>query len=192
MTAPVSIIESAPRARGGAFTLLEVIVSLGLLSVTVVAILALHGYSRRAVADLTGQERAAQLGDAVAVELTRLRDLPAAEGHADKLEALSALVPSGDGAQALRLVAGPDGTRVTRESEADDQVKGLALRDRYYLIEVRQQLPPLNYSTGAGYLALGVTIKWPYQMAIGPDPDSAVTANPEQASVMMLNVALAP
>jgi hypothetical protein len=89
-------------------------------------------------------------------------------------------------------VASREGTRVIRESDADDPVNGLPLRDRHYLIEVRQQLTPLAYTPGAGYLAVAVTIKWPFQVPADSSATGAVAADLTQASVLILSFALTP
>lgn len=78
---------SSPRlsATEPAFTLVEVIVAVGLLAVTVLAVVAVQGVMGRSVHDASGYERAAQLVDAVTIELGRLRDRPAAIGQPARL-----------------------------------------------------------------------------------------------------------
>ena len=190
--AGASISDFQPGGAARAFSLIEVVVALGLLAVTVVAVLALQGSIGRAVADVSDHHRAAQLADAIGVELRRLRDLPLPEGRPDSLEALSVLIPPEGSDQPLRLVAPREGTRVIRESDADHPVNGLPWRDRYYLIEVRQQPAPLAYAPGAGYLAVAVTVKWPFQVAADSSATGAVAADPTQASMLILSFALTP
>ena len=185
-----SISKFAPSRARRAFTLIEVVVALGLLAGTMVTLLALRASISRAATDVSDHYRAAQLADAIDLELRRLRDLPLAVGQRDKLDALSVLIPPEGRDQALRLVALREGSRVIRESDADDPVNGLPLRDRYYLITVRQQPAPLAYTAGAGYLAVAATVQWPFQIPSGPG--DAVTADLTQASVLVLNFALTP
>ncbi len=187
-----SISEFAPSRARRAFTLIEVVVALGLLAGTVVTLLALRGSNTRAAADVADHYRAAQLADAIDLELRRLRDRPLAEGQRDKLEALSVLIPPDGSDRALRLVAPREGSRAIRESDADDPVTGLPVRDRYYLITVRQQAAPLAYTAGAGYLAVAATLQWPFQIPAGPGEADAATADLTQASVLVLNFALTP
>lgn len=187
--ARASISNSAPHAATPAFTLVEVVVALGLLAVTVVAMLALQGAITRSVAEVSMQNRAAQLADTITVELRRIRDLPVAEGQPGRLDALAELIPASDSNFPLQLVASRDGSRVIRVSDTDDPATGVALRDRYFLIEVRRQPAPLDYVSGAGYLAITLTVKWPYQMAARP---SASAADLEQTSAAVLNTALTP
>ena len=192
MTGRASISDSAPTRLARAFSLIEVIVALGLLAVTVVAVLALRGSIDRSVGDVSDYYRAAQLADAITVELKRLRDLPLPVGQRDSLDALAVLIPVGASDRPLRLVAPREGSRVLRESDADDPASGLALRDRYYLIEVRQQTAPLAYAPGAGYFAVAVTVKWPFQLVADSSAAGAAAADLTQASVLMLNFALTP
>lgn len=187
-----SISDSASHAAVHAFTLIEVVVAVGLLAVTGVAMLALQDSMSRSVAEVAEHDRAAQLADAIDAELCRLRDLPIPAGQPTKLDALAQVIPPSDSDNPLRLVASREGTRVIRESDADDPIRGVALRDRYYLIEVRQQPAPLGYVSGAGYFAVTLTMRWPYQIATGPNPGDAAAADLSQASVLLLNSALTP
>ena len=188
--ASISRPVSPPAAP--AFTLIEVVVALGVLAVTVVAVLALQNSISAAVAEVSAHHRAAQLPDAVDVELRRLRDLPVPEGPPIHLDALAGMIPSSESPSALRLVASKDGSHVIRESEADDPAMELARRDRFFLIEVRQQPAPLNYVREAGYLALTLTLTWPYQIPTGSGPGDAMAANRAQASTMVFHCALTP
>jgi type II secretory pathway pseudopilin PulG len=175
-----------------AFTLVEVVMALGILAVTVVAVLALQGAVSRSAAEISGQERAAQLVDASMVELARLRDRPVTPGQPGRLDALASLIPATGSAHPWQLVATRDGVRVISESDADDPAAGIPLRDRFYVIEVRQQPPPLNYVHDAGYLAVELTIRWPYQIPAGGGPDSAMAADPAQGSSVRFETALTP
>jgi type II secretory pathway pseudopilin PulG len=175
-----------------AFTLVEVVMALGVLAVTVVAVLALQGATDRSTAEISGQERAAQLVDAVMIELARLRDRPVTPGQPGRLDALALLIPATGSVQPWQLVATRDGLRVISESDADDPAAGFPLRDRFYVIEVRQQPPPLNYVHDAGYLAVELTIRWPYQIPSGDGPASAMAADLGQGSSVQFAAALTP
>ncbi len=175
-----------------AFTLVEVIVAVGLLAVTVLAVVAVQGVIGRSVHDASGYERAAQLVDAVTIELSRLRDRPAAIGQPARLDALAAIIPASESPDALRLVASRDGTRVSFESEADSPATCILPSERYFLIEVRQQPAPLAYVAEAGYLAVNLRVKWPYQVPTGPDPSLATAVEPSLASTAIFHSALTP
>ncbi len=174
------------------FTLLEVIVAVGLLAVTVVALLGLHRTLIRSTGAVSDRERAAQLADAITIELERLRDLRAADGTRRGLDGLAAMIPAAGSTDSLRLVGSREGCRVTQESGADDPVAGLRRAERFFMIEVRQPPPPLNYSRNAGFLAVTLAVHWPYLIASGPDSNQAIEADPALASILVLNDALMP
>jgi len=194
--APVSTTDPHTLLRRrAAFTLVEVVVAVGVFAVSIVAVLGLLSPVSRAVAGVADRDTAAQLGDAIQVELVRLRDRQTASSSQTKLDAFAALVPAGD---VLKLVASRDGARVIRESDAENNPvtgspPGVAKRDRYFLIEVSRQPSPLgDYTAGAGFLALTLTVKWPYQIASGPGAGDATAADLTQASVLILNAAIPP
>ncbi len=171
---------------------MEVIVSVGVLTGAVMAMLLLQGHNSREVAEISGQERAAHLVDACLIELARVRDRTVPEGQRARLDAFAEIVPASDSAQAFRLFVARDGLRAVNESDAEDPVIGLAARDRYFLVEVRQQRPPLGFTRGAGFLAVRLTVRWPYFLPAGPALADVVAADPEKASVVSFNAALTP
>lgn len=166
--------------------------ALGVLAVTVLAVLELQGAIGRSAVEISGQERAAQLADAIMVELARLRNRPDAAGQPGGLDALAQIIPASGSTRPLRLVAARNGLRVILEDEADNPVSGILPRDRYYLIEVRQQPAPQNYGTGTGYLAVTLTVRWPYQIATGAGSADTTAADLAQASAIGFNAALTP
>ena len=190
--ARTSISSSSFRASARSFTLLEVVVASGLLAVGVVAVLGLQNSLGQAVMEVSERGRAAQLADAIEVELCRLRDLPLLDGQPGGLAALARVTPASGSADALRLVAPHDGTKVVRESDADAPGSGVDPRSRFFLIEARQQPAPLSYASGAGFLALTLTVTWPYH-----PPGGSVTATfPADSAApgpaLVINLALNP
>lgn len=180
------------RVPNGGFTLVEVIVAIGIAAITVVALVALLAAGGRVAAEVSARNQAGNLADAVTVELLRLRDTAPTDGPAGKLALLASAIPASGSSGSLRLVAAPEGLRVIRESEADDPVSGVPLSDRFYLIEVRQQPGDLSYVPGAGFLALTATVRWPYHLRTGPEAGAAMAADLTQASTVVLNLALSP
>jgi prepilin-type N-terminal cleavage/methylation domain-containing protein len=176
------------------FSLIEVVIAVGIFAGAVVVILALFGPLNRSIGEVADTSRAARLAEAINAELLRIRDVQAPTSGT-KLDAVAALV---NGGTILRLVASTDGSHVVWETNAaNDPVTGsppgIALRDRYYLIEVRAQPAPLNYTAGtSAFLALTATIKWPYQVATGPGAGDATAADLTQAQTLLLNYALPP
>ena len=166
--------------------------AVGIFAGAIVVILGLFGPLHRSIGEVADHGRAVRLADAINVELLRIRD---AQAGTAKLDAMAALV---NGSTVLRLVAAIDGTRVIHLSEVgNDSVTGnppgVALRDQYYLIEVRGQPAPLNYTAGtSAFLALTATVKWPYQIPNGPGPNDAIAGADAQMQSLQLNYALTP
>ncbi|QYM80116.1 prepilin-type N-terminal cleavage/methylation domain-containing protein [Horticoccus luteus] len=164
------------------FTLVEVVLAVGVFAVTIVGLLALLTPTAKSTAEISDYARASALGDGIQGELERLRDANVGAGRLDALhDVVAANTP-------LKLVASADATRVLRESDA--VAAGLSERDWHFLIEIREQPAPLNYTAGAAFLALTATVKWPYKI---PSGETDVTdADLTQASSLMLNFAISP
>jgi len=191
-TAKVSISSPRPGVSPAGFTLIEVVVAIGIFAVTVAAVLALLGLVARLPDEISDHDRAVRLADSIRAELVRLCDRTSVSETESRLDVFAGLIPPAGSASPLHLVASTDGTRVVRESEADVPATGIVLRDRYFLIEVCQQPPPLNYTAGAGFLAVTLTVKWPYQVPLGPGPTDAAAADMRQASAVVFSSALRP
>lgn len=192
MMGRASISSGSALVARRAFTLIEVVVAIGLWAVTAVALLVMQGSLVRSAGEIADFNHATQLTAASASELQRLRELPGPDGPPGGLEALAGLIPPSDSPQPLRLVAARDGARVWRESDADDAGSGLPRSARFFLIEVRQQPAPLNYVPGSGYLAVTFTARWPYKLAAEADAENAEAAGAARAAMLVLNAALTP
>ena len=187
--ASISRAMNSPTNR--AFTLLEVVVATGVLGLSVVATMALQTAIHRSSSEVTDQSRAASFGDSITVELTRIRDREARRSGGDGNNTLADLIAPAAGT-GLRLVASRDGSRLIDEVDADDPARGVARGDRYYLIEVSPQPPPLDYAAGAGFLAASCRVRWPYRLPTGADLSRSIAADLAQSSSVVLNVALTP
>jgi len=172
----------------GAFTLIEVIAAIGILAVTLVAMLGLLAATTRPAGESTDIRVAARLGENIEDELERLK---ASLG----LAGLAAMVPTAGSTTPLQLVATRDGRRVLRADGAapaaghalNDPVQpGIANRDRYYLAEVTQQLD-LPYAPGAGFLAVSVRVTWPYRLPMGPPTPEATAVDTDPAREVPVN-----
>ena len=168
--------------------------AVGIFAGAIVVILALFGPLNRSIGDVADNGRAVRLAGGINAELLRIRDVQA-PASGSKLDALAGLL---GGAKVVRLFASTDGSRVVWETNAgNDPVAGnppgIALRDQYYLIEVRAQPAPLNYTAGtSAFLALTATVKWPYQIPNGPGAADVTAADLTQAQTLLLNYALTP
>jgi len=169
-----------------AFTLIEVVVALGIFAGGIITVIALIGPLNRAAGEVSGANGAAGLGPAIQIELERLRDEITVPVGQSRLDQLAVNIT---GANPVRFIATKDSTHIVDASFVENDPitatpRGIALNDRYYYIQVSPQSAPLDYTAGDGFLAVSLLVSWPYQIAIGD--------NPEQASVLILNAALTP
>ena len=177
-----------PARRTSAFTLIEAVVALGLLAASVMFTVSLQSSISRSIAETAESARAAQLVEAIHVELQRIRDTPVGNGPGDRLQALAAIIPGAQAPSSLRLVGAKNGTVVFRETDMDAPPTRIAAAERFYLVEVRQQPPPLDYVPGSGFLALTLKISWLYLPSSGPPNRSS----PSRGSSLVFNAAIAP
>jgi prepilin-type N-terminal cleavage/methylation domain-containing protein len=193
-------MNRGPRTAAG-FTLVEVVVALGVLAVILATLGSLYGPATATAAGIADRQTAARLGDSLQCELERLQ---AELGF----ERLALTIPGAESGAALRLVAVRDGRRILRADGAapaadrpldDGTLPGIAQRDRYFLIEVTQQID-LPYAPGAGFLAVSARVTWPYKLPVGPatagetrpegDPAREVPAGEREWTIV--NLALRP
>jgi hypothetical protein len=170
----------------------EVIVAIGMVAVSVVALIALLAAGSRSAGDIATRNRAVHLADAVTLELARLRDTLPRGSSASGLAALAETIPPSASSQSLRLVAPLDGLRAIQESDADNPDMGVRPHERFFLIEVRQQSGDLANSPDAGFLAVAATVRWPYQPGPGPGARAVSPADLSQAATAVLNLAITP
>lgn len=186
-------------ARG--FSLVEVVAAIGVLAVALVAVLGLIASTTRSAGEVVDAHVAARLGENIQGELERLK-------VGLGLAGLAAIVPAGGATTPLQLVATRGGLRVLRSDGADPAagrvlndpvLPGIALRDRYYLAEVTQQLD-LPYAPDAGFLAVSVRVTWPHRLPVGPPTPGATSCDADPArevpgnerSVAVFNFGLRP
>jgi prepilin-type N-terminal cleavage/methylation domain-containing protein len=175
-------IYSWPRG----FTLVEVIVALGITAIGVTAVVGLLAALTRMTAELKQRGQAVQLGDAIAVELRRLRDASTNDPERDPLDVLADRIPPSGSANPLRLVASGDGLRFVAEADLDQMGDGFPPRDRIFLVELRRKTGALTYAADAGFLAVTATVRWPYERL-----SAESVATPSAASFVVLNVGVA-
>ena len=145
--------------RRGAFSLIEVIIAVGVFSVAVVVILAMLPTMSRSTADSADGLVAQSLADSARVELTRLVDGGGFDALANRLPEMAA--PLVDG---LSLVAPRDGRRLYSPDYLPPPAVGqLPQAEHYFLVEVwRFNQPPLRFDPAAAVLAVYVRVSWPY------------------------------
>lgn len=148
------------------FSLIEVILAVGIFALTVPTTLALLAALGRQGA-VTAEVRVAQrLPGSVRLELARL-----AQASFESLAAATPVMTSPP-EPGLALVSTHDGSRL-HSSEYLPPASTLALADRYFLIECwRFGEEPLRFNSDKAYLALYVRASWPYRLADGTTGDS--------------------
>jgi len=142
-----------------AFSLIEVIIAVGIFALSVVVILAMLPSLSRSATDSADALVAQSLAESVRVELTRLAGSGGFDALANRLPEMS--VPLVDG---LAFVAARDGYRL---HSVDYLPPPAALQIpeavRYFRVEAWRFNPPLRYEAGSAAIAVYVRVSWPYQ-----------------------------
>jgi hypothetical protein len=163
-----------------AFSLVEVIIAVGLFAIAVTAVLGLLPPLTRQAAETSDRLAAQRLPDAVKAEMVRL-----AAGNFDGLAAGMPLMgtPLGSG---LPLVATRDGSRLHARDFRPPSAGRIADSDQYFLVEVwRFPSGPLAYDPAQSALAMFVRVSWPYRQ-----PGSTSPTAPEARHELVFTVAL--
>lgn len=150
--------------RRSAFSLLEVIIAVGIFAVGVAGILGLLGSMTRQQSANTDALVAQGLPDALRVELRRVRMA------AGSLDTLAENVPVMTAAMAdgLQFVATRDGGRLHSATYNTPSANPIATGERYFLVEVwRFDRAPLSYTSGDYSLAMHVRVSWPHAASAG-------------------------
>lgn len=153
------------RARG--FSLLEVVIAVGVFALSIVVILGMLPALTRSAAEADEALVAQSFPDPVRIELARLAASGGFDALAGRLPVMAA--PLADG---LSLVAARDGRGVQTSDYLPPAAAGqLPEADRYFLIEVwRFDLPPLRYDPAGAVLPVYVRVSWPYRLPGVADP----------------------
>lgn len=148
-----------------AFSLIEVVLAVGVFAIAIVVILALLPPLSRQAADSADALVAQSLPDNVRVELTRLASGGGFDALANRLPVMSA--PLVDG---LLLVAARDARCLYSADYLPPPAAGqLPRSEQYFLVEVwRFNQPPLRFDPTSAVLAVFVRVSWPYQNPSAP------------------------
>lgn len=169
------------RIRQSGFSLLEVVIAVGVFAMAIAAVLALLPMLMRQSAVAADTLAAQQFPDAVRVELQRL-------ARAD-FDALAAAIPvmTAPLDNGLAFVATRDGARL---HSAVYLPPGLSTRipegEQYFAVEVwRFDQPPLAYDSSAAVLPLYVRVSGPYRI-----PGSTTPTRLEERSRVTFTLAI--
>ena len=174
------------------FTLIEIIISVGIVSMSLLAIIAFLGAVGQSTAETIDSAVASQIADNIRAEL--------ANENIDDLYGWT-----NDPTTPIELVATKDGDRVrvqfpqaanTADNDSETGIPpGIEDYDRYFLIEVTRLENSLEPPTSAGQfqqestmLSLSVRVVWPYHVKTGPE--SWTEAQPEQQSHYIFNTVI--
>lgn len=161
------------------FSLLEVIIAVGLFATSVAVVLGLIAALSRQGADATASLAAQRLPDALKVELTRLAGANL-DNLAGQIPQMSAPLTGG-----LGFVAPRDASRI--DSVAfPSTTDPLPAPEQYYYVECwRFPGEPLRFDSQKAFLALQVRVSWPYRL-----PGAAVATNLADRSQVTFTLAL--
>ncbi len=153
--------------RPRAFSLIEVVLAVGIFAVAITTMLALLPALTRQAAGSADSLTALRLPDAIRTELDRL----AASGGLDALAAETKAMTSPFPAT-LTLVAARDAARIhSLDYQPPAAVDAIAPGDRFFQIETWSfNSAPLAFEPGSAVLALHVRVSWPYHVPAAATP----------------------
>lgn len=154
-----------------AFTLLEVIIAVGLFATAVTAVIGLiAGLSQQGM-DSNDVLTAQQLPEPLKVELSRLAST-GLENLADRVPVMASPMTGG-----LALAAARDAARVD-SLEYLPVAKPIPADEQYYLVECwKFPSEPLRFDGQKAFLALYVRVSWPYRLPGAAAPTAAADRN---------------
>jgi len=160
---PFSAHETCPLLLGcrrRAFSLVEVIIAVGVFSVAIMVILSLLPALSRSAADSADVLVAQSLPESVRVELSRLAANSGFDALANRLPVMAA--PLADG---LPFVAARDARCLYSTDYLPPPAAGrLQETEQYFLIEAWRFNPlPLRFDPASAVLPVYVRISWPFQ-----------------------------
>lgn len=141
------------------FSLVEVIIAVGIFAAAVTVILALLSPLSRQAATSANTLTALRLPDGILTELRRLATTGGFDALAGQARPMTAPLPA-----TLALVASRDATRVQSLSYLPPSgADPIALGEQFFLIEAWTfSQAPLAFDPGGTVLALHVQVSWPY------------------------------
>lgn len=145
-------------AQTRAFSLLEVIIAVGLFAGSVAVIIGLLGALSREAAESAGTLAARRLPEAIKVELGRLAG-GGFDGLADRIPVMAAPLDRG-----FALVAARD----PHEAQSLDYLPPgtlIPVDEQYFLVECwKFSVEPLRFNAPKAFLALHVRVSWPWRV----------------------------
>lgn len=172
----------ARRHNQPGFSLIEVIIAVGIFAAAVAVILGLLPSLTRQAATSADTLAALRLPDSIRAELQRLALTGGFDALAGQARPMTAPLPA-----TLSLVANREATRVQSLSHhAPPPAERIARAEQYFHIEAWSfNQAPLMFAPGQAVLALHVRVSWPYFT-----PDSTAATRPADREQVTFNLAL--
>lgn len=182
---------SAASARSSAaFSLIEVVVAVGIFAIAIVAVLGMLVPIRNSVSDVQDTDDAARVAGVIQAQLQDIGYRALARPGAMTPAGLNFLnSPPSDG-----LYASRDGTKVGRGSDTSKWGSPVSDEEKFFKIELirNTDLSPNSDANdaSAGFLAFTIKLTWP-AFAASPPGGTSVVASPSQQSTLLLPAAIA-
>jgi hypothetical protein len=155
-----------------AFSLIEVIIAIGLFAGAVAIIIGLMTLLSRQAADSIAAIAAQRLPEPLKVELVRLAG-PSLDNLASQVPLMGTALDDG-----FALVAPRDATRVQSLAYLPPATGRLPPAEQFYLVECwRFPSEPLSFSGQKAFLALYVRVSWPYHVPGAATPVALADRN---------------
>lgn len=174
------------RKRSSAFSLIEVVVALGVFAITIVGVLGLLSPTTQAVSDTLDGGVASRLAETVNAEVERLGFTAVTGSQLVLSSAVSALPTNAS----KLLFATRGGDRICSQGAADTAPNYIAPAERYFevLLIRNESLSPAGTDNTAGFVAFSVQVSWPAFVDDGTG--AAVAVARSQRSVFSFNAAV--
>tara|TARA_R100000027_G_scaffold29244_1_gene21269 strand:- start:3485 stop:4039 length:555 start_codon:yes stop_codon:yes gene_type:complete len=159
--------KSSNPKRDGGFSLVEVVLAIGVFALTIVAVIGLLGPIAQQVRDLQDTKVANSLPSPIREELNRIGFQYFVDDAFTETENLpTSLVASMDGSRVIGYTGDFSnlGTVIPRDGVTPT---GIDVNDQYFAIELTEGTGNLDYNAGDAHVAFLVEISWPYRLPDG-------------------------
>lgn len=172
------------KLRSGAFSLIEVVLAIGVFSLTILAVIGMLGSTSQATSEVVGTTTASLVADGVKAELEKM-------GHVNVEAATGGSGAKGAVGNTITLVATRDGGEVVlvpAGTSVDDTSLAIPVRDRFFQITLERLVGPMGYQPNNSHLAVSMVLVWPCILPTGPAPNDGVIVPPNRQSQSRYNM----
>jgi type II secretory pathway pseudopilin PulG len=178
----------APSRSSAAFSLIEVVIAVGIFAIAIVSIVGLLVPIRNSVSDVRDTDDAARVAAVIQAQLQEIGFQALARTGATPvgLNYLNTMPAAG-------LFASRDGTKVGLGDDTAKWGNPVSDEEKFFKVELIRNTtlsPDTNANdTDAGYLAFTIKLTWP-AFASNPPGGPSVVASPSQQSTLLLPAAI--